>query len=477
MVDSTDNTEAAAGTPESEARGRPSWLAVATGLNASMAISYIACKPPQTYTLSLRVRLFTSAICILVACLAGMVGTWIALSRDSRRQFRSLALCGVRGWVFFPAMMMFLRERSVWTPFVAILSAALIAVYWSRLTGALTHRSSEGVKIHKDVEKSIFITQLCFEPISWASIGVSLCLYGAFLSAVKGNLSLLTLLLGAGAFLLVSQITTARSKIKYEQESLGKRSRSYSWVAVAFCCAFVALSASSGTSDLVWQMRAFHVWEQTLSRPRPVKQQASEEHSSEGYRAIVLWPLKKKEKVISSPPSSIHPSSRSNARPWIIPFYGPYWYFKTPGESPGPRARITRGDPLKVNVRSTNRAPLLMEAHQSLAAPVALACCREIQVVFKNAVPMGATDVGILLTDSHSKGKPSQSLGIKYVASNGVDQALGITSPVEEAVSFPLPKSGKISRFDQITVILLPDAKHSTIGRKVAIEKFVMIPN
>lgn len=118
-----------------------------------------------------------------------------------------------------------------------------------------------------------------------------------------------------------------------------------------------------------------------------------------------------------------------------------------------------------------------MEAHQNLADPVDLACCREIQVVFKNSVPMGATDVGILLTDSHSKGKPSQNLGIKYVASNGVDQALEITSPVEETVSFPLPKYGKISRFDQITVILLPDAKHSTIGRKVAIEKFVMIPN
>jgi len=477
MVDSTDNTEAAADIPENKSRNRPSWLAVATGLNAAMAVSYIACKPPQNHTLSLRVRLFTSALYILVACSAGMAGTWIVLSRDSRRQFRSLVLCGMRGWVFFPAMMMFLRERSVWTPFVAILSGALIAAYWSGLTGILTNGSPEGIKIHRDVEKDIFITQLSFEPISWASFGISFCLYGAFLSVVKENLSLLTLLLGASALLLVSQMTTAQSKTRHEKEDLSKRSRSYLWVAVAFCCAFVALSASSGTSDLVWQLRAFHVWEQTLSHPRPVKQQASEEHSSEGYRAIVLWPLQKKEKVIPSPLSSIHPSSRNNARPWIIPFYGPYWYFKILGESPGPKARITRGDPLKVNVRSTNREPLLMEAHQNLADPVDLACCREIQVVFKNVVQMGATDVGILLTYSHSKGKPSLNLGIKYVASNGADQALGIVSPVEETVSFPFPKSGKISKFDQITVILLSNAKHLTTGRKVAVERFIMIPN
>ena len=165
------------------------------------------------------------------------------------------------------------------------------------------------------------------------------------------------------------------------------------------------------------------------------------------------------------------------AKPWVIPFDGPYWYFKFPGESPGPMARNAHGDPLKVNVRSTDTSPLLMEAHQYLAGPVDLSCCRELQVIFRNDASLGASQVGILLTDSHAKSKSSQSLGIKPIASYSSDQTPQNTSPLEETVSFPIPKPGTIKQFDQITVALLPRYPYATAGRKVAIEKFIMIPN
>jgi len=163
------------------------------------------------------------------------------------------------------------------------------------------------------------------------------------------------------------------------------------------------------------------------------------------------------------------------AKPWIIPFNGPYWYFKLPGESPGPNARTTRGDPLKVNVHSTDRAPLLMEAHQYLAAPINMTCCREMQIVFRNDVTLGALALGLSLTDSRRK--TSQSLGIKFISSNPADQPPGNASPVEETLIFPFPQRAIIQRFDAITVTLLPDAKHPTAGRKVAVERFVVIPN
>jgi hypothetical protein len=163
------------------------------------------------------------------------------------------------------------------------------------------------------------------------------------------------------------------------------------------------------------------------------------------------------------------------AKPWIIPFYGPYWYFKFPGESPGPDARTTHGDPLKVNVRSSDRGPLLMEAHQYLSDPIDLSCCREMQIVFRNDVSLGALAVGLSLTDSESK--LSQNLGIKYVVPSPADQPPGNTSPVEQTLIFPFPKHGLVKRFDAITVTLLPDGRHLTAGRKVAVERFVIIPN
>jgi len=478
MLLSLNQTEVATDTDEWNSDDPPSWMAVVTGLNVAIAVSYLACKPPQTLTLSLRTRLFTAVFYILLTCLAGTAGTWIMLSDDTRSQFRGLILCGARSWVFLPAIMMFLREGSIWAPLVAIVAAALMATYWSRL-GAMTPRSAEGTQPRHDVEKHLFITQLRFERVSRYTIGATLCLYAAFFSAVNAELELWTFFLGSAVFLLVSQIATPRAPAEHEakrpQNQVLRAYSPYSWIAGALCLAFIALSASSGTSDRIWQLRAFHVWRQNLLPPRPAKQ-SSEDHSSEGYRAIVLWPIQKKEKSIPPPPTSINPGAHRAARPWIIPFDGPYWYFKTPGESPGLEARITHGDPLKVNVRSTNRVPLLMEAHQNLAVPIDLACCREIQVVFKNDTSLGASDVGLLLTDSHAKGKPSQSLGIKYVPMNSIDQPSGDLSPVEETVSFPIPATGKIRKFDRMTVVLVPDAQHATAGRKVAVERFVMIP-
>jgi hypothetical protein len=183
--------------------------------------------------------------------------------------------------------------------------------------------------------------------------------------------------------------------------------------------------------------------------------------------------------MLTLPSLETNAFSQNKAKPWIIPFYGPYWYFKISGEAPGRMARTTRGDPLKVNVRSTDDAPLLMEAHQYLSESVDLACCREIQVVFRNDVSLGASEVGLSLTDSHAKvkSKVSQSLGIKPIDLNTPPQLDGGTSPIEETVTFPLPKPGTIRKFDQITIILLPHLRYSTAGRKVAIERFVMVPN
>ncbi|HUZ93395.1 MAG TPA: hypothetical protein VMU57_00625 [Edaphobacter sp.] len=454
------NTEILASTPDHPVNARRRWLAMLTGLNLAIAVSYLGCKPPQNHTLSLGARLLTSAAYILIACLAGSFGTWIALPRNARHQFRSLALWGIRCWVFLPSIMIFLREKVLWAPILAFSSAVLMALYLSRMTNAPPRRSDQ------EVEKNIFITQLHFEPISSATVAASLCLYGAVVSAMTGRTSLSTLLLATGSFLLTSRIIATQSRTGDRPR---QRPRPYALIACAFLCAFVALTVPG-------QIR-YPLFEQPSAVKSQAARQASQQTSSAGYRTIVLWPLPKKEKMLTSPSTDTDASSGHKARPWVIPFDGPYWYFKFPGESPGPLARNAHGDPLKVNVRSTDTSPLLMEAHQYLAAPVDLSCCRELQVVFRNDVSLGASQVGILLTDSHAKSKSSQSLGIKPIAPGPPGQTPQNSSPIEETVSFPIPKPSTIKQFDQITVALLPRSPYATAGRKVAIEEFIMIPN
>jgi hypothetical protein len=451
---------------------RRSWFALATGLNLAIAVCYLTCKPPQNHTLSWPARLLTSAVYLLVASLIGALGTWSVLPRSSQRHFKALALSGVRGWVFVPAIVLFLQYKSLWAPLIAVVSAALMAVYLYGSTDAMPRPALETPRSQQYLQRNLFTSEVRLARTSWVPFGLSLLLYSAALSAIARETELLTLFLALSTFLLVLQITAVQTEVKDPNADVGRRPRSYSFIATAFCCVFIALSVS----PRVWQDPLL-AWKHSPSHPPPAKKQRPPpDHSSSGYRTIVLWPIQKKEKVVPSPHLN-NASSRGIAKPWIIPFYGPYWYFKSLGETPGPNARTTRGDPLKVNVRSTDNNQLLMEAHQYLPDSIDITCCREMQIVFRNDLSLGAFAVSISLMDSHSKRTLSQKLGVKFVVPNPADQSPGNASPVEESLTFSFPKHGTIKRFDSIIVALLPDANHRTAGRKVAIERFVMVPN
>ena len=114
-----------------------------------------------------------------------------------------------------------------------------------------------------------------------------------------------------------------------------------------------------------------------------------------------------------------------------------------------------------------------MNAHQYLANPIDLSCCREIQIVFRNDVALGALAVALSLTDSQKK--QTQPLGVKLVTATPL--TLHPASAVEQTLAFPIPKSAIIQTFDAITVTLVSNPSNATLGRRVAIEKFIMIPN
>ena len=456
--------------------GLRGWLALATGLNLAFAICSFVCKAPETGTLTLQTRLLTAVLYLMVACLAGGLGMWIMLGRQLRGQFGRLARCGLRGWVFLPAMTLFLQRQSVWAPCIAMVSAALMADYLCRFTKAVSGRV---LAAHQGYgERGIFTMEVHVAPASWVPFVLSLSAYGAVISGVAGRLVLATVLIGSGAFLLVLQLTAARMEREqgrdgYDQVRFAdRRSQPYGLIVVAFWCAFLALSVPSHAS---WAH--FPGWGWAHAGPALAKEKAPEDQASSGYHLIVLWPIQKQEKVIRTPPLKTDVSSSGTAKPWVIPFYGPYWYFKLRGESPGPTTRTTQGDPLKVNVRSTDRSPLLMEAHQHLVDPIDLTCCREIQVVLRNDAAFGALAVSLALGDSSLPGKLPQNLGVQYAASDAAGQRSGNTLPVEETLIFLLPRHELAGKFDELTVTLLPEAKHLTSARKVAVERFIMIPN
>ena len=434
---------------------RRGWYALATGLNTAFVISYLICKPPS-HTLSLATRLVAPVIFIAVATIAGIFGTWMMLPTGEHDQLRTLSRIGLRGWIFLPTIALFLHQGSPLAPLIAIISATLIAISIHRVTAS----TPEPIK----PQPNLFTTEIQISPSSWLPLALSLCLYASFAAATQKEIELVTLLLSIWTLVVTLQITAAQPTTSTQQSATN--SRPYSLIVTAVLCAFIALSLSAN----IWH-DSYLGW--SGAHPSgPKNPIATTNRPSTGYQTIVLWPLKKPEKVIPSPPVHIDPLAPGTGKAWIIPFYGPYWYFKVPGETPGPNSQTTHADPLKAKIVSTDRLPLLMDAHQYLATPIDLNCCREMQVVFRNDPTLGALAVALSLTNSQTK--RSQNLGIKLVTPT---QHSGPASPTEETLIFSFPKSAAITKFDAITVTLVSTPTHSTAGRRVAIEKFIMIPN
>ena len=336
------------------------WLALVTGLNVAAVACYLVCKVPWR-TMSLTGRVRTSIVYLVVACVAGVAGTWVTLPRDARRDFLRLVGCGMRGWIFLPAIALFLRQDQAWGMLVAVVTAALMAAYVFRLTGAGVKGGVDGSGLEQSGEKMLFSTEVRLAPTTWVPFGLSVCLYGAFFAGAAGRNVVATLLLAVTSFLLGLELIAARARMRQiRNKEVGQRSHPYGLMIAAFCCVLLAMSVP-GVSGSIIPGLGGPLSNDAATKPISLR-------PASGYQAIVLWPIKKEERVIPAPHLKIDSlASAGDAKKWIIPFYGPYLYFKFAGESLGPDARTTKGDPLKVNVYSTDRAPLLMEAHQQLS--------------------------------------------------------------------------------------------------------------
>jgi hypothetical protein len=206
---------------------------------------------------------------------------------------------------------------------------------------------------------------------------------------------------------------------------------------------------------------------------------AKGKQSGVDFVGVVLWPPPKK-KVDLVPPQPKAPvlGHGIGARPLIIPFDGPYWFFKAPMTGPGPKAHVTFGEPTKANVRSTDWMPLRMEAHQNLGLPIDLDCCREIDVRVTNADNRpGRIDIALVMTNTESMGGKQLMLGDEPVVSSLSGRASGLDrQPVTETLKFAIPKTAGLRRFDEIDVIIQPSVERAKLGSRVAIEEFQLIP-
>jgi hypothetical protein len=298
---------------------------------------------------------------------------------------------------------------------------------------------------------------------------IAAALFAAGWLAANSFWAFASLCIAAAMFMTIWRWNTLTSHMRHRRRS-GRRSR-IEMTAAATSLTLLAL--------LVWGMEGGRVSAGPLAK-KPASGATPPApgglHSAADYIGVVLLPpeVERKEIVAPAPRS---PLSLGFAKPVVIPFDGPYWYFKAPARQPAKDAHVAHGKSTEVNVHSSDIEPLRMEAHQTLGSSIDLRCCAALDLKVLNADKRpGEIQLGILLSDGTSAGKPPLYLGEVTLPSSEPLVIPHDRAPVEETLHYIIPKEAKYLRFNEISVIFHTAPFHSRYGAKVAIQNFTLIP-
>ncbi len=499
------------------------WLPPLGGVAIAAVVAAIVCPLPHVYTLSLSEIAYASLKSVAVVSFANAVSVWILgayRSGVSRRFLRRLVLRTSIDAVWLAPLVLLVQENSAW-------SLAIAAV--------LVGGSVRSLNFLQPRDESGAANEWSAGPVNSGEFGLNespmwfrrqLCSAGAALSAQTG------VLLGLGGYafagVLLVGLSSAVWTWSYMRESsaivprLSIPARSSSQITVAVTLAllftagglmrYLAHPYSPGGIGLASRFRWTH---QVASADRreaqivkkakngdhdesPAEEKTSEfvaRHAATNFddvpegsvlasknedSGIILLPKKQAYTKLVAPTAASGNGLLKNGRranPLLIPFNGVYWFFKAPDLRPPGTSREVRGSPELLDIHSTDRRPLSMEAHEHLGSLLSLDCCSRIQIEIRNTdVYQETVSLELILIDSSAAGHPSQSLGTMVVRSKRAWKPYEKPSPVNETLNFPIPVKPSIHRFDTVKIVFRLDAFRADDGAKVAIDHFVLVP-
>jgi hypothetical protein len=430
---------------------------------------------------------------VLLATVATVSGLCAIPPRRFGRDARGVIVWTSLDALWLAPLALFIRENSAWTVAIAaVLVSSVVKLFHSVQDGPdLTDHPAESLAFllrcnpFRVLESSPDSRKLL------SAVGAALCAQTGVLAALAGYPFASAVLVGVSSAVWTWSFlkVTASSRRPYP-------TRSQSWgrplLVVALAIILTAagllryLQHSSGIRGFGMPSRdparyAFSEGERRSQGDRERRSEILPAGTSEGDPGIVLWPEKLTHTRLVAPPPAIGDTllrSHRIAEPLVIPFDGVYWFFKAPELHPPRTSRQAHGSPEKLDIRSTDRRPLSMEAHESLGSAIALDCCSRIQIAIRNADRYPETvSLELVLINTGVPGKPSQSLGRMMVKSTRPWKIYEERSPpVSETLNFVIPAKTSLRRFDAVNIIFRIDAARADAGPKIAIDHLLLIP-
>ncbi|HEV2484058.1 MAG TPA: hypothetical protein VGT08_00865 [Terracidiphilus sp.] len=459
------------------------YVVLAGLLNAAIA-AFLFFRLPADHTPSFRSLLIRAMFYVAFSVLAGAGGArfyWnrfsIPFTTDPPLSFQLFALVNACAWVWVPAVVLLSRQDSPVSSVLSALGAALLADGLRHIIPFEADSRDLRAPTARWESGELFAATLYTPPRETHGYVIALCIYAT------GYFLINHYFLNAGAPFAVAAFLFAWKRTLVQQPTAPSETRSRA----AHRLAVVAAAAVLVTLFvMLFGIGHRNRVEAALAGANGTGGDAAANHLSQGgvyvpgisgYQSIILWPVPEKPQIVAPVLANISPFAARTAKPLVIQFDGPYWYFQPPGQRPGPGAHEGRGNPLSVNIEANNFVPLNMEAVQNLASPIRLATCREVQVMIQNRDNLrGMIGLGVELTDSTAPGKPSVSLGQQTILSSQSDQFAVKLAPVDEVLRFTVPSHAPLRKFDQITVRYFPGPEHWQVGAKIAIDQFELVP-
>ncbi len=459
----------------------------ANGLLNSLIAAFLFLRLPDSHAPTLTSLFIRALIFVASGVLAGSAGIWFYW-KNSGSPFRAnppvpLALfvlsCAV-GWVWVPAFVLLSREDSPLTGPIAILGAAILGTALRKAIPAISDLCPDG-SVSAPQDNELFAATLRSPRLEAHSYIVALCIYLAGYYYSNGWIIDASSMLGISAFIFAWKLTLEPAQELGNRKQTARAARRLAFAVIpAILVTLFALLYGVEHRNRIEADAALAATNSAAeggdSDQKPDPAASSSVTGISGYQSIVLYPVPQKNQIVPPLPPQASFLAPGTTKPLIIKFDGPYYYFQPPHKAPSRTAFKVLGTPLIHDFQANNFIPLVMEAHQTLGAPIPVSRCREIQLgILNDDNRPGTINLAVLLTDSASPDNQLY-LGQQPVVTSQPDHFSLKSSPADETLSFPITVPSKIRKFDEITVMFLPDSANYDKGPKVAIQQFQLIP-
>jgi hypothetical protein len=456
---------------------------VGAGLVNATIAGFLLCRLPDAHSPTLTALFVRAVVYVAIGGLAGVGGAWFywqsaasPFRADPPVPFAEFATVCAAGWVWVPAMVIFSAQVSAAASWVAMIGAYLLAVGLRNSTAPVFAPVAAQGEYPEDTE--LFATAIYRAPFEASGYVIAVCLFAAGAAlAMRSNYTAVALLAAVG-FLFAWKRTVPRMQDLQPGSEYRRAVRRVVRVALpAVVVTAWALLAGVAHRNRGGLDAALAAGNGADARRDSGTANWNEPSAQGGFESVILWPIPPKKQIIPPVPEPRNFLGPGRSRPMIIRFDGTYWYYQRPEKRPGRTAHQAHGNPMTVDIESSNSLPVVMEAHQRLIGPVRLSRCGDIDVEIENRDNVrGALSLGLLLADSTQPNKPTLYLGSKEIQTSMPGFFFEKTAPVLETLRFAIPTTGAMRKFDQITVMLLPDVEHFMVGPKIAIEQFELQP-